>query len=330
MLHEAQSLQHSSQADSLSLSFPDGTAFQCICGRPNVTDHIVQCIQCKSWQHVLCYYPPGYGPKTHECLMCKSEASMFMPTRDERPPRLRTPSYALATGGSGMIDHGLPSVLRDTARAIDSLLKSDIDLVRRFEWLPAERRSGMSFADYKSTPDSVEIETRVRDASTKSNPVVDNSLVPLEPWSPLGQQHNKRSQPPGASVYTKCGPRASTPQVHMRTYHDWPPANRSSSRNWPNDRKNTRAQTPEDSSESMGYRLSNPGAKLAMHTSPESLTVVGPRLPVQSRSEASVQEIRIPSKNNPYKAYVVQRGTRAYAVQRGIRSTRPMRKLSES
>jgi hypothetical protein len=34
---------------------------------------------------------------------------MLMPTRDERPPRLRTPGSALTTGGSGMIDQDLPS-----------------------------------------------------------------------------------------------------------------------------------------------------------------------------------------------------------------------------
>jgi hypothetical protein len=327
MLHEAQSLQHSSQEDNLSLSFPDGTVFQCICGRPSVTGQIVQCIKCRSWQHVLCYYSAGRGPRGHECLMCKSEASMLMPTRDERPPRLRTPGSALTTGGSGMIDQDLPSFLRDTARAIDGVFKSDPDHIRRFEWLPAQTSSRMdlptqiygSLTNGQFTFKGLDSETQIRDASTRNNSIIDTLHAPLEPWSPLGRQHDKRAPQIDASVHTKHGTRASTPQVPMRTtYHDQTLSNRTPSLDWPNSRTNSRARTVEDSSESRDGHSPRHSANLPNRAARDPFAIIGPKLPALTRPEPPLREFKPPNKNNPYEAYVSQRGLGSRSLTRRL------------
>jgi hypothetical protein len=317
MLHEAQSLQHSSQEGSLSLSFPDGTVFQCICRRPSVTGQIVQCIKCRSWQHVLCYYSAENEPRGHECLMCKSEASMLMPIRDECPPRLRTPSSAITPGGSGVIDHGLPSFLRDTARAIDGLFKSDPDHFHRFEWLPAQTHSRMdfptqiygSFTNHQFTSNGMDSGTQVRDASTGISPIIDIMPAPLEPWSPLGGQHDRRAPQTGASVHTKYGPRASTPQVPMHTtYHNQTPSNRTSSLDWLDDRTKSRARTVEDFSESREGRSLHHSANLSTRTGRDHFAVIRPKLPALTGPNPPLRTFKPPHKNNPYEAYVSQRG----------------------
>jgi hypothetical protein len=247
ILHEAQSLPFSLQAGNLSSSFSDGTAIQCICGKPDITVERVQCIQCKSWQHITCYYVSAekrYRPEEHECLMCKSEASVLIPTKGEIPLRLENSTAAHNSGQYAILDHDLPRFFRDTARAINGQPKINFDHVRRYEEFPTSinnspSRTSRAFSDGHPSRDGIKVGKNVFDPSTRMDPVFDTFAPALEPWSPLGGQHYKWELRPGASVQTRYGPRASTPQVSMRTYSGGPRAHngniRTKSSDWPDD-----------------------------------------------------------------------------------------------
>jgi hypothetical protein len=265
ILHEAQSLPFSSQAGNLSSSFSDGTAIQCICGKPDITStwlaERVRCIQCKSWQHITCYYAPAekrYRLEEHECLMCKSEASALIPTKGESPLRLENSVAAHKTGQYGILDHNLPRFLRDTARAINAQPKTKFDHVRRYGGLPTSindipSRTSRISSDEQPSRDGIKVGTNVLDPSTRMDPVFDTFAPALEPWSPLDGQHYKGELRPGASVQTRYGPRASTPQVPMRTYPGGPRAHngniKTKSRDWPDDLTTNQARDLDISSD---------------------------------------------------------------------------------
>jgi serine/threonine protein kinase len=285
ILHDVQSMPYSAYVGGSSSTFSDGTAFQCICGKPDVSAEDIQCTQCNSWQHANCYYAPAeHRPSSHECLMCNSKASITVPYRAESPPRLRPSKIDIFTRPVDKNDPHLLRWLKDTARNTNDreslVMKAGISQARNPTNTSSyhdgslklsgtrsrddlHTRTSLPRADHQLTHDEYAIKgevcdiikrtlTRAETLYTITEPWTPLSLQNNDSWTPLSQQDDKLLPHPGASVYTSHGPRASTPQVPIHPLRSGVSAHRDNIRatfrrhgDWPDDRTADQARTPD-------------------------------------------------------------------------------------
>ena len=49
---------------------PRNLTISCICDDSSISDDLIPCIQCSTWQHLKCYYDENAQPKKHTCGTC--------------------------------------------------------------------------------------------------------------------------------------------------------------------------------------------------------------------------------------------------------------------